>query len=137
MLTRSYGEVDGRFKDGGSVLLMPGESPRTPYPWAAYSSCPHCGSIGRWEQNEEMGHCAACGTWIPREGRVPWRPDGAYKVKRHLRPPTIIVCCDCGEEFETYCHTKMPVRCEKCRMRKRREDERDKQRKIREGRNVL
>jgi hypothetical protein len=134
MLTRSYGDVDGRFKDGGSVMLMKGEKPRTPYPWRKYSACPHCGSMGKWSQSAEMGHCSACGTWVPREGRAPWRQEPDYPYKTHKNPPKEIVCIACGETFKPHAHgSKTPDRCEICRDRYHGKNKRERYRREREA----
>ena len=99
MLDRVYGDIPGRKNDGVSVLLMPGEKPRHPYPWKQYDSCPHCGSIGLWEQNDQVGHCLKCSTWIWREMGVPWNRD------------TMPLYCGRKSHSKTYNRARRTVTC--------------------------
>ena len=100
----------------GGHELMPGERPRTTYPWKQYASCPQCGSKGMWEQNDSTGHCALCGTWVWRERPVTVvRQLTFYKPRKQNRTVT---CCEpkCDVTFKTASlHEK--VRCPKCRDR--------------------
>lgn len=119
MLTRSYGDVYGRFKDGTSIMLMPGEKARTPYPWPDDDQCPHCGSKGYFERNEAEGvaHCLACGTWCFREILVghdrnlpfPYRPRKAAREA---------ICPECNRSFRTE-SLHSDVRCPACRDKRR------------------
>ena len=121
MLTRSYGDVDGRFKDGGSVLLMKGEQPRAPYPWRKYSACPQCGSKGLWEQNDTCGHCLKCSTWIWRDPPAPWsksHESAAQAGKTSLLLPREYICEHCLEIFMSRSKNPDAVKyCPDCRPR--------------------
>lgn len=103
-------------KDVHGVWMTPGEKARKAYPWKQYTSCPHCGSRGGWEQNDTTGHCALCGTWVWSERPVTVvRQLTFYKPRKQNRTVT---CCmpDCTETFKTASlHEK--VRCPKCRDR--------------------
>jgi hypothetical protein len=123
MLDRVYGPIPGRRNDGVSILLMPGERPREPYPWKEYKACPHCGSVGLWEQNHDTGHCTLCGTWIWREMGVPWSRDTmplycgrktTSKVYNRTKRTVICSTPDCKNTIKTRSY-RPDIYCPDCR----------------------
>jgi len=131
MLNRAYGTIPGRHNDGVSILLMPGEQPRQPYPWQEYSACPHCGSTGLWEQNDQVGHCLKCSTWVWREMGVPWSRDtmplycGRRTTKAYNRTKRTVTCSTpgCNTTFLTRSYRE-DIYCPECREIRRKASER-------------
>lgn len=123
MLERVYGSIPGRRNDGVSILLMPGERPREPYPWAEYKACPHCGSVGFWGQDNDVGHCTLCGTWVWREMGVPWSRDTMplycgrrMNSKAYNRTKRTVTCStpDCKNTIKTRSY-RPDIYCPDCR----------------------
>ncbi len=128
MLDRVYGSIPGRRNDGVSILLMPGERPRTPYPWKEYKACPHCGSVGFWEQNQKVGHCVKCCTWIFNIDTRPIKIEVAAlpSPRERYAGPLVVKCVDCGTMFETWNKStgkNATVRCPVCQINHKRQIE--------------
>lgn len=131
MLTRSYGDVYGRFKDGTSIMLMPGEKPRTPYKFPPDHTCPKCGKFCWSRVSKDEFSCFWCGTFIIAEPATEFRRDstplhsGRVKQGAYEREARTVVCPDCGETFVTKSYSPL-VRCEECRYQRKLESGRKK-----------
>ena len=116
MLDRVYGEVEGRFKDGTSTYLMPGEVARKPYQFPPSMICPKCGKMC-WSRKENgFFSCFWCGTEIyktePETVTLPKKPG---KNAEYYRPPHEVICCQCNKPFQTQSYSRKPMRCPDCR----------------------
>lgn len=125
MLSRAYGSIPGRHNDGVSIMLMPGERPREPYPWKEYKACPHCGSVGFWEQNRKVGHCTKCSTWTFHIDTSPVKIEVAAmpSPRERYAGPLVVKCVDCGTPFETWNKStgkNATVRCPECQVKHKR-----------------
>lgn len=141
MLSRSYGDVEGRFKDGVSILLLPWEKPRERYRFPAPGSpCPHCGKRAGFIHTANYFECP-CGTILHNEEPVPWRRDNnKILCHKHPRRREITVTCQrCGKEFGTHNHNGMVKFCPDCRDDARAEHQRvtDRERKARKKNSKL
>lgn len=131
MLTRSYGDVYGRFKDGTSIMLMPGEKPRTPYRYEDVTDrCPHCGARTGYVHTASYFGCRYCGTHLYAEiiPEMPMPLDCVREVEfvqAGGNPLVDAVCEKCGAEYRTV--ARKPARlCNRCRQAGYRRKHREK-----------
>lgn len=120
MLDRVYGStLPDRFKDGTSIMLLPGESPRKPYRYEDVTDhCPHCGARTGYVHTATYFGCP-CGTHLFAEvvPVMPLTPDMVRTeefVQAGGNPLVGRVCEKCGAEYKTY--ARRPAKwCTKCR----------------------
>lgn len=136
MLDRVYGNtLPDRFKDGTSILLLPGEKPRERYPFPALGSpCPHCGKRAGFIHTANYFECW-CGTVLWNEEPIPWQRESNARLvhKPPKRREITMTCQRCGKGFPTNNHNGMVKWCPECRDDIRREKENARLRARREA----
>lgn len=124
--SRTYG-TEITWKDGnGSVLLIPGEQARQPYPFPTDYTCPHCGRRNGNIRTETFFRCWTCGQLIERD--VETMPVTVDLISQFLDGmPYEEKVCKCGKTFRKKVRATY-TECGTCRCIKANEDYRARRR---------